>query len=523
MKKFFFSLIFLGLVFSAGFFIGSRYQDKGYLFPEKKILSSKEYPIKENKQFIILLTSNEHSLERSLRSIAEQDYPYFRVVYISSSEENGFLQFAKTLGLEDKVRFVQSSAGEDVLCLYKTIHESADNEIVVHLSDGSWFSHEGALSRLNSEFQNPDVWVTASSFIDYPSFTKIRPSNLGKNIRSKRLITDFSYYAALGKRIKLSDLFYHGKILDSYYPEAVYYPLLEMAKSKCSSIQEALYCKSPSDNSNLPKHKSLVKHLSSLPHYLEQSVLFATPQQHMVDFFVISDKNPMQLYAFLESLQKYVSGFYRVSVFYAGFETQYEKVKDAFVGAHFISVDESSFQKEFVQAFSDNSSDYILLAKGDTVVKSSIDLKECVEALEETGACGFYFTLDANVAPQTSLAKSIFAWDFEYGKGDFSYPHAAGMSLFRKAELKKTVSEKKFTNFSMLEYAFSEEMPQDSLGLYYDPSKAVRVTLQDTFSQTASSVEEELLEKFDEGMKINISAFEDALSGQSRPLEFMPR
>ena len=95
----------------------------------------------------------------------------------------------------------------------------------------------------------------------------------------------------------------------------------------------------------------------------------------------------------------------------------------------------------FEKAAFKSPSPYIIFAVDDMIVKNPVDLEECAELLEKTGAYGYYLRLGSHVdysymgrAPQKippswEIKKGIFAWQFKQGEHDWKYPCSVDMSL----------------------------------------------------------------------------------------------
>lgn len=83
------------------------------------------------------------------------------------------------------------------------------------------------------------------------------------------------------------------------------------------------------------------------------------------------------------------------------------------------------------------------------------------------------------------------------------------MTLFRKSDLKQAFQKMKFKTPNSLEFTWaSEYAPKNAIGLYFEQSKIVNLPLN-VVSATGNphmdfSSPEELLAKFNEGLKIDI-------------------
>lgn len=575
MKKIFVFLLLFSFIFASGAFFGARYykvvrlKKKGTVL-DAAMLKPKEFPITENKEFVILISSynNQRWVERNLRSVLEQDYDHYRIVYIDDCSNDGTAAkvqaFVENTKLKSKLTLIQNVVRKGpVLNQYLAIHDCQDGEIVVNLDGDDWFAHEGVLSKLNRIYQNPDVWLTYGQYVDYPGFTvgvcqPFEERKLQKNgYRGHPWVSSHlrTFYAGLFKKIKISDFFFHGKILDMCVDYAMMIPMIEMTGGKYAFIPDVMYMYNRSNvlaegNVSFLLQKASASYIRSFTPYEPLKELFSAPKEHAVDLVVFSYNRPMQLYAFLESLQKYVSGFYRISVIYRAsdeaFESGYEKVKDDFIGINFLRQEnQESFKPLLLQSVfeeRDPPSDYVLFAVDDIIVKDYLNLQECVLALEDTHAYGFYLRLgnhtdhsyalnfQQGIPQHVALKNHINAWHFEFGKGDFGYPHSVDMTLYRKEDIKKDLYEMKYHNPNTLEGAWSNIMPKNLIALYYDTSKVINIPVNQVHISQNRSMKSftplDLLHKFDEGQKINIDPYFQLQNPSAQceyPIEFIQR
>ncbi len=539
MKKVFFGVFFFSFVLAAGFFLGKNGYKNG-----EKLGIAKAYPFSKNKEFCVIVCSynNSRFVEKNLRSIFEQDYPHFRVIYIDDCSTDGTSEKVASFPQQkNHMTYIRNTKRMGAAYnFYMSIRDCRDEEIIVIVDGDDWLAHEGVLSQLNQVYQNPDIWLTYGQYLDYPTFQQ----GLCEPFDSKRLkkggfrkhpwVSSHlrTFYAALFKKIKLGDFFYHGKPMEMGADCAMMIPMLEMAKDKYAFLSDILYIYNRQNiladgNVSFLLQKSVLKHIRSLPPYTPLPVLFSLEKPPSVDLVIFSYDRPMQLYACLESIQKYVKGPYQVTVLYRAsndrFAAGYEKVKEDFVGVQYLlQKTEDDFKPLLLQTLFDNpSSDYALFAVDDIIVKEGIDLNNCIAAMQKTQAYGFYLKLgkhtnysymlkmEQGVPEMTSLPGGLLAWDFEYGKGDFAYPNTLDMTLYFKKDLQKPFYSHKYHNPNSLEGAWSQESPTTQLALCYPISKVVNIPLNAVHISKNPHMQGyttlQLLEKFEDGEKIDIS------------------
>lgn len=417
-------LIVLLFVSFAGFWFGMPAKGAIAL---SKFDPDTEFPLTEHKSFVIVVYAHNQSswCKRTLRSIFEQDYDHYRVVMIDDASIDGTEELAKNFivdnNQDEKVIFIRNETYlGPVASLYRIIDNCLDREIVIPLDAKDWFTTPNVLNRLNLAYQNPDVWMATGWAIEYPAY----------RIREEGGIA--SYYAALFKEIELQDLFSKGRF--ATHANAYLGPIKALAGGRLRKLQE------PLGFLNLaPKTKPHEIIKPSLYHPL---AAFPAPKTAKKAEVVITAKNnPAQLYACLESIQRYVSGYDKITVV----GDANKQVQDAFPAVTF-----SNSWK--------GSADYVLTGTDDEIVKDFIDLRLCMDQMEKTGAYGFFLQLGQNLAgilpPSGPLSCGTYVWELELGEGDWAKPEGR-LALYKQSKKK--------------------EAPKHAIGLYFETSKSIRV------------------------------------------------
>lgn len=151
------------------------------------------------------------------------------------------------------------------------------------------------------------------------------------------------------------------------------------------------------------------------------------------DLIIFSYNRPLQLYALLESVYRYITDLEDVYVIYrfdnAAYYESYQKVSRYFPQVTFKaqgSYPHADFKSLTVQTTFESPHDYVIFAVDDIIVKDSINLTECINALNETQAYGFYFRLGTNLSqgyptghlplpPLSQVKPQIYSWSFSQG------------------------------------------------------------------------------------------------------------
>lgn len=501
------------LVFFAaigGFWMGKEREavpGKWAVHPEK------DFPVAEHKSFAIVIYAHNQALwcERALRSVFEQDYDHYRIVLIDdgSIDSTGekAQQFIADNNQKERVAFIRNEAPlGKAASLYRAIDSCLDREIVIPLDAKDWLAHPAALNRLNAAYQNPDVWLAAGQEIDYPSY-EIKESSLT------------SFYAALFKQIRLADLYKNGHFAEAF--ETCAAPLIDMAGGRIRKMQEPLLF---SNSVSLTKTGSPCE----IAPYHPLSQFPSARGSPSADILIFSFDRPLQLYACLESVQRYMTGFENLFVLYRAsndaFAAGYETVKDAFPLVQFVAQSTDDPKHDFkphVLKLLDSPSPYILFGVDDIIVKDFVDLKFCMDQMEKTDAYGFYLRFGKHIRhcyqtgkpqelpPSLPLGHGLFAWDIKTADSDWAFPNSLDMTLFKKERLKEAFATLKFKTPNSLEFNWANEYaPGTAIGLYFEHSKLVNVPMN-IVGRTGNPhmnylTAEELLAKFNQGLKIDI-------------------
>lgn len=254
--------------------------------------------------------------------------------------------------------------------------------------------------------------------------------------------------------------------------------------------------------------------------------------QYKADIVIFSYDRPLQLYALLESVYKYTTDINSIAVIYRTSNERYDNAFDI-VATEFPEVtflhqqSIHDFKSLTIQAIENASSDYIVFAVDDNIVKDTISFHECIDWLEKTNAYGFYLKLGSHlnycytenapqaVPPFNHVHETICSWEFESGEKDWRYPNTVDMTLYRKKDLIDLFHSLPYTNPNLLEGNWATWWTQhkapSNIGLFYENSKILNIPLNKV--QTINILNrdmnlytpQELLEKFEAGYKIDIT------------------
>lgn len=248
------------------------------------------------------------------------------------------------------------------------------------------------------------------------------------------------------------------------------------------------------------------------------------------DLIIFSFDRPLQLYAFLESVELYAKNASDVRVIYRVSDNRYarayDQVQKDFPNSIFIkqSNDPSNdFKKLLIKSLSHTGEEHIVFAVDDIIVKDYVDFSHCIQLMEQCDAYGFFLRLGKNITYCYAMNKaqkvpalkevgnSVYAWQFGQADYDWGYPNTVDMTIYRKKDVEgilKSINYKKPNDLEALWASCSYSLKQ-KMGLCYESSKIVNVPLnrvQNYFSNRhmGFASPEELLGVFESGFKIDI-------------------
>lgn len=261
-------------------------------------------------------------------------------------------------------------------------------------------------------------------------------------------------------------------------------------------------------------------------------------QEKKADLIIFSYKRPLQLYALLESVEKYVSGLHHITVLYRAdnedYEQSYCSIKSDFEDVDFIRQSTTHPQGDFklllFQILCTSNSDYIVFATDDDLIKDYVSIVNCIETLHEAHADGFHLRLGKNVTycytvnknqqipPLSNIKNDIYLWHFDpktFETGyDWVYPNTVDMTLYSKQKIVQDLSRIDFNNPTSLEgmWFFIGLNGPPQVGLCFEQSKVVNIPhnkVQNValINRSMEGNPDQLHELFKAGFKIDIKPF----------------
>jgi len=279
----------------------------------------------------------------------------------------------------------------------------------------------------------------------------------------------------------------------------------------------------------------MVKWLSSSILMLSVFSSVAGCSNTAADLVIFSYDRPLQLYAYLESVKKHVSGLGQTLVLGRASSSVYKKayglVAKAFPGVGFFFQDPTAAGKDFkpllTRLLTERCrSPYLIFGVDDIVVCDAIDISTCTSRLQQHEALGFFLRLGKNIVcsnvtkleaerhfqvPKTlqELGDGVCSWRFDERVPMWRYHHSLDMTIYPAAYAKDAVKRLSFHSPNTLEVAWSREKPAKELGLCFNHSKMVNLPLnlvQREFDNNNMGIlsAEVLLSMFIAGLKMDV-------------------
>lgn len=505
--------------------------------------------IGDNSPEIVVIVpsyNNARNYSKNLDSLIHQetDIP-FSIIYINDCSTDGTGQLVEEYIVKnncaDYVTIVHNPSRIGALAnLYSTINGLPDHVIVVLVDGDDWLLHNRALHHIYNAYTNKNNWFVYSKMM-YISGGVIGSKAIDADVMQNNSFRDSdwstlhvkSFYAGLFKKIALEDLLYQQKFFVMSGDFAFTFPMLEMASDgHIYFIPEALYLYN--DANSLCDHfvdgwKQLG--LGQFIRRKERYTPIKPATECLADLVVFSYDRPLQLFAFLESVKKYMVGLGEIHVIYrtsdAVYSNAYQKIMREHPDVLFHQQGlnpQDDFKQMTLDALFASPSDYILMAVDDIVVKDYIDLCHDIALLKQYGAYGFYYRLGTHLTfchPQNRVQKlpplevdsnGILRWKFSEGDGDWGYPNNMDMTLYAKKDIIEDILAIPL-HTPAFEYYWNlrSDTVKNRYGLCYQRSKIVNIPLnrvQEVVCNPHMDISKEyLLEKFNTGYKIDISPF----------------
>ena len=344
---------------------------------------------------------------------------------------------------------------------------------------------------------------------------------------------------------------HEGRFLPMACDVAAMMPMVEMSRDHTFFIPDVLYLYNRDNPLNDDRISASMQELynqyvRSLPPYQQLEV--PPYKEHQLsgmksDIVCFSYDRPLQLYAFLESVERYVKNYGEVKVIWRASSDAYEKgyalVKEKFPAVTFIQQNDKSAKKDFkklVMKATFEGNPYITFATDDLVVKDDIDFSRDIRELEKTQMHALFYRLGKHVdycymakerqaiPPLSKVGDDLFAWQYKQATHDWSYPHSVDFTLYRKRDIEDQFKQIACTYPNDLEALWDQMGNLKQYGLCHAESKIVNFPLNVSNNYNEALKEypvELLLDIFMSGKKIDLGPVHK-IENRSPHMEYHP-
>lgn len=212
----------------------------------------------KEKRFVVYfyVRNDSKTIIKSLSSVVNQSYPYFRILCTNDASDDNTLHLIKNFiqekKLQHKITIINNKnyLGK-IHSICNLLTTCKDNEILVLVDNDFYFSRKTILNILANIYESLDVWLTFGTCSIHPKeFNIIRPglslNILEKNMSFKKCCffpPPYSFYVKLLRQVNLNKLF-HDNIDKNIRQKAAEYfllwKLLEISTGHIGYIQDIL-------------------------------------------------------------------------------------------------------------------------------------------------------------------------------------------------------------------------------------------------------------------------------------------
>lgn len=207
------------------------------------------------KHMVIVVCSynNRPYYKWNLDSVLAQNYSNYHILYVDDKSPDGTGSLVRSYCDEhntlDKMILLENQERQRAMAnLYMAISMCKPTDIIIILDGDDRFSHANVLSRINTEYKNPNIWLTYGQFKEHPSGVMGFCRSYPQHIVAKNGFRYYpntpshlrTFYAGLFHKIKKDDLMFQGDFFPVTYDLAMMFPMVEMSRTKHKFINEVL-------------------------------------------------------------------------------------------------------------------------------------------------------------------------------------------------------------------------------------------------------------------------------------------
>jgi len=493
---------------------------KLFLFSSLLLSSAYTQPLVEKKLVIVVTSYNNADwFDRNLGTLFFQKnpdgtglYENYRIIYVDDCSYDNTAelveQYVYACNQQHRVTIIKNKTRKRAMAnLYYALQLCEPDEIVFNYDGDDWLANDSVFAMINEIYQNPNIWITYGSFINWPTdqmgYCKPFPDEyIEKQLFRKKWWMPGqlrTFYASLFHQIPLKDLFFEGPYFQGqFFPAnadlAIYYPMMEMAGYHYKYIPDVIYIRNVATPINDFKANKDVQVLGSK--LIREKEVYAHIESPRFDYFetfksrkadcIIFCQNPSHAATFIASLEKLTRNLNTLYLLYnpnvVTHADAYKKLSSKY-NLQIIPADSTNFKNQLLQILA-QCHDHILFAQDQMIINKYIDFSESIYLLERAFAYGFFFSLGEgqSTSLQTGLSqplpalnqinKNTYAWAFHYAQtGDWRCYNNLSCTLYRTKMIQEQFASIDFGDHHELFHAWQQvPINLEQVGLCYEQS-----------------------------------------------------
>lgn len=469
------------------------------------------------KKFVIVITSfnNAEWCVKNLETIFFQKnpentglYQNYRVIIVDDASVDGNAEYIEryvfACNQQHRVTLIKNKTRKRAMAnLYFALQMCEPDEIVFNYDGDDWLADDQVFNLVNTIYQNPDVWITYGSFINWPTnqmgYCKPVPQEyVEKQLYRKKWWMPGqlrTFYAWLFHQVRLKDLLFEGPYFQGqFFPAnadlAIYYPMMEMAGTHFQYIPEVIYIRNVETPINDFKANKDVQVLGSkllrekpvYPRLYGNALAYFDQYKHAQADIILFSERFEHAQKFVNSCARLMRNYNTIYIIQNSSDLRYELLEKENVVLK--NVHSGTF-KTTLQEILNNAQEHILFAQDAMVTTHYIDCNECIQALERAFAYGFYLSKGTEniICHRTAMPQpmpvlnqindKMYAWAFGYAaNGDWRCYNNPAMTIYRTKEIIHQIDSLSFSNHHEL-FAQWANVPIDleNVGLCYEHAR----------------------------------------------------
>lgn len=472
------------------------------------------------KKLAIIITSynNAQWFEKNIGMMFAQKnfdgtpYQNYRIIYIDDCSLDGTSELVEcyimNCNQQHRCTLIKNKERKRALAnLYYALQLCEPDEIVFNMDGDDWLADEYVFAKINDIYQDPQVWITYGSFINWPTneigyCQAISDEYVEKQLFRKKWWKPGqlrTFYAWLAHQVQVKDLLFEGPYFQGeFFPAnadlAYYYPMMEMAGPHYRFIPELIYIRNVATPINDFKANKEVQILGSkfLREKQKYSKLAASQEQYFKQFeskkadLIIFSENPAHAHTLLQSCDKLMANLGSIYIIFNADQSEhFSKLTSTRFPLILQPADHQTFKVQSKRTLLESNQDYIIFIHDGLKFTHFVNCADCIMALERAFAYGFFLSLGNNrgISYQTGLEQpmpalnkvsdGIYAWAFHYAdSGDWRCYNNLAATLYRKKNILEHFDLLSFDNYRQLCDQWSKiPIKLEQIGLCYENPK----------------------------------------------------